>query len=189
MDGKTITEGTFLISHSRKGHGICLAIFLVQLLILSVCPAGASGEELSVGKELKLLDKKWTGDFDGMVKRRVIRALVTFSKTNYFLDGFERRGVTYEALRAFEKYINKKLKRKNLKVNLVVIPVTRDRLVPALVEGLGDIAAAALTITPQRKRVVDFADPILTGVDEIVVCGPSAPHLSSIEDLSGKESM
>jgi len=90
-------------------------------------------------------------------------------------------------LRAFEKYINKKLKRKNLKVNLVVIPVTRDRLVPALVEGLGDIAAAALTITPQRKRVVDFADPILTGVDEIVVGGPGAPHLSSIEDLSGKE--
>ena len=27
------------------------------------------------------LDKKWTGDFDGMVKRRNIRALVPYSKT------------------------------------------------------------------------------------------------------------
>ena len=187
MDGKTITEGTFLISHSRKGHGICLAIFLVQLLILSVCPAGASGEELSVGKELKLLDKKWTGDFDGMVKRRLIRSLVTFSKTNYFLDGFDRGGVTYEVLREFEKYINKKLKRKHLKVHLLVIPVARDQLIPALVEGRGDIAAAALTITPGRKGFVDFAEPIFKGVDEIVVGGPGAPKLSSLEDLSGKE--
>src|SRR5262245_51253648 len=29
----------------------------------------------------------WTGDLDGMARRRYIRMLVTFSKTNYFLDG------------------------------------------------------------------------------------------------------
>jgi len=181
MCAKNISEGKI-----RKALWIYLAAFAVPLLFFLPGPAVASNDEASIKKTL-MLDLRWTGDFDGMVQRRVIRVLVTFSKTNYFLDGFERRGVTYEALRAFEKYINKKLKRKNLKVNLVVIPVTRDRLVPALVEGLGDIAAAALTITPQRKRVVDFADPILTGVDEIVVGGPGAPHLSSIEDLSGKE--
>lgn len=187
MDGKTITEGTLLISHLRKGHRICLAMFLVQLLILSVCPVRASGEKLSVEKELRLPDQKWTGDFDGMVKRRLIRALVTFSKTNYFLDGFDKRGVTYEVLKEFEKYINKKLKRKHLKIHLLVIPVARDQLIPALVEGRGDIAAAALTITPGRKGFVDFAEPIFKGVDEIVVGGPEAPKLSSLEDLSGKE--
>lgn len=187
MDGKTITESTSLISHLRKGHRICLVMFLVQLLILSVGPARASGEELSVEKELRLPDQKWTGDFDGMVKRRLIRALVTFSKTNYFLDGFDKRGVTYEALKEFEKYINKKLKRKHLKIHLLAIPVARDQLIPALVEGRGDIAAAALTITPGRKGVVDFAEPMFKGVDEIVVGGAEAPKLSNLEDLSGKE--
>ena len=187
MYGKTITEGTLLISYPRKGHRICLAIFLVQLLILSVCPARASGEELSVGKELKLPDQKWTGDFDGMVKRRVIRALVTFSKTNYFIDGFDGGGVTYEVLKEFEKYINKKLKRKHLKIHFLVIPVARNQIIPALVQGRGDIAAASLTITPGRQGVVDFAQPIFKGVDEIVVGGPGAPKLSSLEDLSGKE--
>jgi len=149
-------------------------------------PAVASNDEASIKKTL-MLDLRWTGDFDGMVKRRLIRSLVTFSKTNYFLDGFDRGGVTYEVLREFEKYINKKLKRKHLKVHLLVIPVARDQLIPALVEGRGDIAAAALTITPGRKGFVDFAEPIFKGVDEIVVGGPGAPKLSSLKDLSGKE--
>jgi membrane-bound lytic murein transglycosylase MltF len=68
-----------------------------------------------------------------------------------------------------------------------VIPVARDRLLPALVDGYGDIAAANLTITPERLELVDFADPILTGVDEIVVTGPTAPELTSIDELGGRE--
>jgi len=152
-----------------------------------VCPAWGSGEKPSAEQGLQLPDQEWTGDFDGMAKRRLIRALVTFSKTNYFLDGFDRGGVTYEALREFEKYINKKLKRKHLKIHLLVIPVARDQLIPYLVEGRGDMAAAALSVTPERKRVVNFAEPIFKGVDEIVVGGPEAPKLSSLEDLSGKE--
>jgi len=178
---------SLLISPLRKRLPICLVIFLVQSLILSVGFAKPSSEEPSVGKALRLPDHKWTGDFDGMVQRRLIRALVTFSKTNYFLDGFDRGGVTYEGLREFEKYINKKTKRKHLKIHLLVIPVARDQIIPALVEGRGDIAAAALTITPGRKGFVDFAEPIFKGVDEIVVGGPEAPKISSIEDLSGKE--
>ena len=35
--------------------------------------------------------------------------------------------------------------------------------------------------------LVDFADPFLTGVDEIVVTGPTAPALASLDDLGGKE--
>jgi membrane-bound lytic murein transglycosylase MltF len=170
----------------RKRHRIYLVIFLVQLRIISAGLARASADEAWIEKSL-MLDRKWTGDFDAMVKREFIRVLVTFSKTNCFFDGFERRGVTYEALREFEKYINKELKRKRLKVKVIAIPVKRDQLIPALVEGRGDIAAASLTITPQRKRVVGFADPIIEGVDEIVVGSPGAPHLSGLEDLSGKE--
>jgi len=53
------------------------------------------------------------------------------------------------------------------------------------VEGLGDIAAANLTITPERLKNVDFSDPFLTGVNEIVVTGPAVPKLASLEDLAG----
>ncbi len=131
--------------------------------------------------------KPWKGDFDGMAERRVIRALVVYSKMLYFLDGAEQRGVSYESLKTFETDINKQLGTKALKVHVAFIPVTRDQLLPALVEGRGDIAAANLTITGKRLESVDFSDPVLTGVRELVVTGPAAEPIASLDDLAGKE--
>ena len=131
--------------------------------------------------------KKWSGDFDGMTTRHLIRALVPPSKTFYFLDGADQRGLTYELLKEFETFVNAELKRKALRIKLVVIPTRRDRLLPALLEGLGDIAAGNLTITAARQKKAEFSAPLLTGVDEIIISGPTAPPINSIEDLSGKE--
>ncbi len=38
------------------------------------------------------LNQKWTGDFDGMVERRLIRALVPYNQTHFFLDRGQMRG-------------------------------------------------------------------------------------------------
>ena len=40
----------------------------------------------------------------------MIRVLVTYNKTNFFLDGGTQRGVTADALREFEKALNKELR-------------------------------------------------------------------------------
>ena len=63
--------------------------------------------------------KPWTGDLDGMVKRRFIRVLVTFNKTNYFVDRADQHGATYEAGKLFETFLNNRLKTRHIKVNLV----------------------------------------------------------------------
>jgi membrane-bound lytic murein transglycosylase MltF len=160
-----------------------LIIHLLLLFILGVMSVTETGAVESVLE----LGQKWTGDFDGMAERHLIRALVPYSKTFYFLDGADQRGLTYELLREFENYINKKLKKKTLRIRLVVIPTKRDKLLPALAEGVGDIAAGNLTITPERQKRVDFSAPQLTGVEEIVVTGPKAPPVQTIEDLAGKE--
>jgi membrane-bound lytic murein transglycosylase MltF len=134
----------------------------------------------------KALDP-WTGDFDGMVERRMVRALVVPNRISYFLDGPNQQGVAYELLTQFEDLINEGLESGHLKVYVVIIPTSRDRLFPALLAGYGDLAVANLTVTAEREAEVDFADPLLTGVDEIVVTGPGAPPLASLEDLSGQE--
>jgi membrane-bound lytic murein transglycosylase MltF len=131
--------------------------------------------------------KKWTGDFDGMVKRRHIRVLVTYSKTHYFVDRGTQRGLTYDAFRQWEDDLNKKLKRKSIRVHVVFVPMSRDDIIPALLEGRGDIAAANLTITPERLKQVDFCDPTSKNVSEVVVAGPGTDPIASVEDLSGKE--
>ena len=86
----------------------------------------ASGD--AYPEELLPRGRAWTGDFDGMIERRVIRAVVTVSLTGYFLDGATQRGITYDALQAFEKALNEKLNTGNLKVHVAIIPVARDQL-------------------------------------------------------------
>jgi membrane-bound lytic murein transglycosylase MltF len=113
--------------------------------------------------------------------------LVVSSPTFYFLDGARQRGVTYEAAKEFEKYLNKKLATGKFPVHIVLMPVRRSQLITGLVEGLGDISAANLTVTPERSRIVDFTRPVYPDVSEIVVTGPSGPKLESIDDLAGKE--
>ena len=146
----------------------------------------AAGDE-AIPSELFPRAQAWRGDFDGMIKRRVIRAVVTVSLTGYFLDGATQRGITYEALQAFEKALNEKLNTGNLKVHVAIIPVARDQLIPALLDGRADLAASNLTITEGRRRFVDFSEPGWMGVSELVVTGPSAPALSELHDLSGQE--
>jgi ABC-type amino acid transport substrate-binding protein len=136
---------------------------------------------------LHRIEQKWTGDLDGMIKRRMIRALVVYSKTFYFIDRGAPHGTSYDTLTAFEAYLNARLKRRHLRVHVVFIPVSRDRLLPALLEGRGDIAAANLTITPAREKLVDFSDPFWTGISEVLVTGPGAPKIRGVEDLGGRK--
>jgi membrane-bound lytic murein transglycosylase MltF len=130
---------------------------------------------------------RWTGDFDKMIARRRIRVLLVYSKTFYFLDRGRQRGATYDFMRLFEEDLNRRLGTGHLRVQVIFIPVGRDELIPGLIEGRGDIAAANLTITDERRQQVDFSDPISTGVSEIVVTGPASPPIQSVQDLSGKE--
>ena len=57
-------------------------------MTLTIClwfTSAESGQQTGQEESLLLIEK-WQGDFDGMTKRREIRALVAYSKTFYFLD-------------------------------------------------------------------------------------------------------
>ncbi len=131
----------------------------------------------------------WTGDLDGMLKRRYIRALVAFSKTQYYVVKGVQHGSSYEYLKAFEDAINKKYpqKQKNIRVHVVFVPVPRDKMFSRLAEGRGDLAVGALTVTPDRLKLVDFSDPLIEGAKSIAVTGPDSPALTTLDDLAGKE--
>ncbi len=164
-----------------------MSLLLGALIALPAGAAQSAKQAEAPSGSLPLQAGKWKGDLDGMVKRRTIRALVINSKTFYFLDKGRQYGASYEGLKAFEKELNKKLKTKNRKIQVYFIPVSRDQIIPALLDGRGDIAAANLTITPERQRQADFSTPIYGDASEIVVTGPSSPKIAGVEDLSGKE--
>ena len=128
----------------------------------------------------------WIGDLDGMARRRRIRVLTVYSVGRYYMDGAVARGLVREEAQHFEDFINKRFKRKHARIHVVVIPVARNQLLPALLEGRGDIIDASLSITPERQQIVEFSMPASKPLSEILVTGPTAPGLTSIDDLAGQ---
>jgi membrane-bound lytic murein transglycosylase MltF len=175
-----------------------LALLWATVALSGALPAAAQQPPKKAARPGLTIDpgsvtQPWKGDLDGMIERRMVRVLVVPSKASYFQDRGRQRGVTYDGFRLMEQLFNeklekeKKLKQKNLKVRFVFVPMRRDQLLPALVEGKGDIAAANLTITPERSKLVDFTAPVARDVREVVVTGPASPAIASLDDLAGKE--
>lgn len=131
--------------------------------------------------------KPWTGDLDGMLERRGIRILVPYSKTLFFIDRGRQLGVVAELGQRFQTWINVRHKTKALAITVAFVPVPRSDLERALNEGRGDIVAGNLTITPERLALMDFAEPWMTQVKEVVVTGPASPALAGLDDLAGRE--
>ena len=133
-----------------------------------------------------VLDKPFTGDLDEMIKRRLIRVAVTYNRTHYFVDKGQERGITFESLKAFENDLNTDLKTGNLRVHVVPVPMSRDQLSSALLGGKVDMVAAMVTVRPELEKMAAFSEPTRTNVSEVVVSGPGAPSIASVDDLAGQ---
>ncbi len=162
---------------------------LILCFLFSALGSGEAADDKGRSESLLIMraTKPFTGDFSEMRKRRVIRVLVSYSKTNFFVDKGHPKGFEYEMFFEYEKSLNKGLSRKDFKMHVAFVPVAFDDLLPALIEGRGDIAAAGLTVTPEREKLVAFTDPYLSDVDEIVVMSKDTKPLDSIKDLSGRK--
>jgi len=93
-------------------------------------PASANDDVLPPAVESQLpegvrtlMDKPFTGDFDEMAKRRMIRAGVTYNRTFYFIDKGVTRGVAYEYGKLFEDELNKTLHTGNMRIHVVFVPM------------------------------------------------------------------
>ncbi len=126
----------------------------------------------------------WTGDLDGMVARGFLRVGVPHEPAFFVYDGVEQRGLSVDFAREFEAHLRASLGAgaESLTVSLLPLPV--GAMIDALVAGRVDVLAANLTVTPERAARVDFADPMLRDVAELVVTGPAAPAVATLDDLA-----
>jgi len=151
----------------------------------------ASAQPLASGKSraLSVEQKVQSGDFDAMLERRHIRVVVPVSRTLYFNEKGRERGVTADTVRDFETFLNRKYAKqlKKRPITLVMIPTTRDALLPDVAAGKAEIAAGDITATEARRKLVDFvAPPDQRPVNEIVLTGPGSAPVATVEDLAGR---
>ena len=160
---------------------------LLALLVAAPARAQAPTAKGRTGLALEPITTKWIGDFDGMTERRMVRVLTVYNKTLYFVDKGTPRGTAYDQGKLLEEAINKSAGTGHLKIHVQFVPLSRDELIPALLDGRGDIIMADMTVTPERLKTVDFTASWIAGVDEIVVTSPDGPVIDKVDDLSGQQ--
>ena len=161
---------------------------VLRLTLLTCCAVALWLATASAQDALDRLTAPWTGDLPRLLEaHRPIRVLVSYNRTNFFLERGVMRGLDADMMRAFEEHLAKDSR--TGMVRLAFVPVPFGELIPALLDGRGDIVAAGLTVTDERKARVAFADPYRTGVREVVVGGFRTRVVLTPFDLSGREVM
>jgi membrane-bound lytic murein transglycosylase MltF len=166
----------------------CVQLCLLAAVVGLCCAASATGGQAADEEKTALpAFAQWVGDFDGMQQRRQIRLIVPYSKTIFFIDKGDQWGTAAEWGDELDKWLNKGKKSQLDHIQIDFVPTPRAELITALNEGSGDVVLANLTVTKDLLTKVDFTDPALKNVREILVMGPSAPAIGKAEDLSGEK--
>ncbi len=171
-----------------------LRLALVLAVMAASLPARAAEEaqdeqvvpslaEEFYGRSTDDLDRLWPGG--------VLRVLVPYSRTNYYVDDGEADGFEYRLLKKYETFLNRNRPRdaqghRMPPMRLVFVPTLFETLFDDLEGGLGSIAAAFLTRTDARERRVAFTQPYLSGVSEVLVTGRGIEAAPGLAGLAGR---
>jgi membrane-bound lytic murein transglycosylase MltF len=167
---------------------LAMSLIFITLSLANAEPVSdqpQSPDEMEIA--LERIGKPFIGDLDQIKERRVLRVLVSYGKTNFFIHDGAMKGFEYELLKNYEAFLNQGVKKRTDHIHLAFIPVPFDRLLDDLNSGRGDIAAAGLTITPEREERVRFTNPYIPNIDEVAVTHAKAPEIKEIEGLSGRK--
>jgi len=187
MQGRRTTKLNCLL----QPHWWLLSLLL---FLLSACSQDESEKSLSseqtsspensVSLPIPTLNKKipekvetlYKGDLDALHRRGQLRILVpaNLGGGRYLTRKGSPVGAQQEAAEAFAES-------QGLTAKLVPVERFSDML-PALIEGRGDIIAANLTVTPKRKQKVSFSVPI-THVREQVLVRADDDRFNKVADL------
>jgi membrane-bound lytic murein transglycosylase MltF len=178
-------------SAARIAAGALVALWLAAPFARGEAGGDAAPAETATEAEedalVAALAEPWSGDLDGIIERGYLRFGVAYNPILFSYDRPKQQGLSVDLAAEFEKHLRKTLgdRARTLTVALTALP--RESMLEAPIEGRVDVLAANLTITPERAARVDFADPIYTGVVEIVVTGPAASAIESFDDLATTE--
>ena len=194
MNGSLVSRMNSRLARSFVAAAFMASIACPPAVAYAAAGRAQGGEPPAVPaaqpRKLTIANKPWTGDFDKMLERRVIRVYAPFSRSLYFNDNGRERGLAVELVRDWERYLNIKYGKDLGKRPLTIYigPATRDKLLPYVQEGLADVAIGNLTVTEERLKEVDFVagDEGRRTINEVVLTGPKSPELKTVDDLSGK---
>lgn len=149
--------------------------------------SGAYASEKSEATVSERINQAFIGDLKEIRERRILRVLVSYNRTNFFHTVKGDRGIEHDLIKEYEKFLNRGPRRERYKTHVVFLARPFEKLLPDLQAGYGDIVASGLTITPERQSFIDFTQPYIKDVQEILVSHSDINPATSIQELSGKQ--
>ncbi len=129
-------------------------VFLVLGLMLFACSDPIDNDKVSDKPEGVRRTRDAVIDLDEIRELGKLKAIIDNSSTSYFIYKGQPMGFEYELLSRFAKHIEV-----DLEVELVD---DLGLMIEELRYNNGDIIAANLTVTKERKEQIDYSNPILT---------------------------
>ena len=108
-------------------------------------------------------------------ERGELRVLTRYGPTSYYVKGESLAGFEYELAQRFAEHLNVKLK--------IIVPENLGNMLHLIEQGKADIAAAGLTITPDRKDIIRFG-PVYQEVTQQLVYRQGGKKPKNITALS-----
>jgi membrane-bound lytic murein transglycosylase F len=127
-----------------------LALYVIFLVCITSCNNASKSEKLPQEEFNEIVANSSTRDLDEIKEDGILKALVVYSSTSYFLYKGQPMGFEYELLQRLAKHLDLKLE--------IVVSENLDNHFEVLNRGDVDLIAHGMTITNQRKWEVDFTD-------------------------------
>lgn len=165
---------------------LAVAIAIGSLLV-QAAPAPGPSPRGPLGSSLvESVQEEAFGDLPEIRKRGTLRVLVAYGVTAFYLQQGRPRGLEVDAMSDLEKRLRANRPKAESPLRVVYVPTPFDRLLPDLAAGRGDVAAALLTATETRGRLVDFSDPYVKNVSQVLVSHRKAAPVRTVDDLAGR---
>jgi membrane-bound lytic murein transglycosylase MltF len=161
----------------------------IGALLASASPAPAPGlsPRRPLGSSLvESVEEPAFGDLPEIRERGTLRVLVAYGVTAFYLQQGRPRGLEVDAMSDLERRLRARRPRSESPLRVVYVPTPFDRLLPDLAAGRGDVAAALLTVTETRSILVDFSEPYVKDVSQVLVSNRRTASVRTVDDMAGR---
>jgi membrane-bound lytic murein transglycosylase F len=117
-------------------------------------------------------------DLDAILADGKIKAVTNINQTSYFIYKGEPMGFHFELLKRFADHLDLELE--------IIARNDIDEALELLQDGEADLVAVGLSVSPDRKEMMRFTDPIMQSGEVLVQRKPNGWYKMSAEDIGQK---
>ena len=149
----------------------------VAALALTACGGSSSSVASSVASSAAASSEAAAGELTTVEAGKLTMATnATFPPYEMTTDSGEFEGIDIDTAKAIADKLGLELQIDDMDFDAALLSVQ---------QGKADIAMAGVTVTDERKAVMDFSDSYATGIQSIIV--PNDSDIASPDDLAGKK--